>query len=278
MMDIYERHEIKSNYVPREDEYRNDRGILSCKDCNTPREHLVHRPHGDWRYVRVLCTCQREKQDREAEAKKARELRDAIARNRNIGLTEPLMREQTFENDKGYNPREMAIARNYVAQWEQMKKESKGLLLWGDVGTGKSYIASCIANALLDKGVSVLDTRLSILLDQLGALHFGDKNGFISSLNRYELLILDDLGIERDSEYVQEQCFNIIDSRYLSGLPIIITTNFLLQDMKTEVNLGKRRLFDRILERNVPVCVNNLNIRTLLSQETMATAREALLA
>ena len=81
----------------------------------------------------------------------------------------------------------------------------------------------------------------------------------------------------RDSEYVREQSFNIIDSRYLSGLPMIITTNLSLDDMKGEVNLAKRRLYDRILEKTVAVCVNNQNIRPLLREDTMAHARSLLL-
>ena len=51
---------------------------------------------------------------------------------------------------------EMKLAHNYVDNWEKMKSNSSGLLLWGDVGTGKSFFAGCIANALLEKGVPVL--------------------------------------------------------------------------------------------------------------------------
>lgn len=96
---------------------------------------------------------------------------------------------------------------------ERMKARSSGLLLWGNVGTGKSFFAGCIANALLEKGVPVLMTNFSRILNTLTGMHFEDRNQFIDSLNRYSLLIIDDMGIERNSEFALEQVFNVIDSR-----------------------------------------------------------------
>ena len=272
MMFLFDKHEAKANVKLKEDEYLDDKGIPTCKHCHKPRQADI--PVGPiLRRVTVLCDCQKEARDREAAERKVRELRDTISRNRSIGLTDPVMGEHTFERSEGYNPKEMAIAKNYVDKWEDMRKKSKGLLIWGDVGTGKSYIADCIGNALLDRGVSVLITNVSRLLNRMSELQYGDKNGFMDSLNGFELLILDDLGVERDSEYAREQCFNIIDSRMRSGLPMIITTNLYLQDMKTETNLAKRRIYDRILEHNIPLCVNNQNIRKIHTKETLEVAK-----
>ena len=99
-----------------------------------------------------------------------------------------------------------------------------GLLLWGDVGTGKSFFAGCVANALLDKGVPVLMTNFAKILNSLTGIYPQDRNEFINSLNQYSLLIIDDLGVERNSEFALEQVFHVIDSRYRSMKPMIITT------------------------------------------------------
>ena len=64
-------------------------------------------------------------------------------------------------------------------------KNGSGLLIWGDVGTGKSFFAGCIANALLEKGVPVLMTHFSRILNTLNGMHFEDRNQFINNLNRY---------------------------------------------------------------------------------------------
>ena len=65
-----------------------------------------------------------------------------MAANRFVGLSEPALRKFTFANDKGYNP-EIRVAKKYVEHWEKMERQASGLLLWGGVGTGKTYMAGC---------------------------------------------------------------------------------------------------------------------------------------
>ena len=68
-------------------------------------------------------------------------------------------------------------------------------------------------------------------------------------MRRYELLILDDFGTERGSEFAQEQMFHIVDSRYRSQLPMIVTTNLTLDELKEPQDLGRARICDRLLDR-----------------------------
>lgn len=135
---------------------------------------------------------------------------------------------------------------------EDMKANSSGLLLWGNVGTGKSFFAGCIANSLLEKGVPVLMTNFSRILNTLSGMHFEDRNQFIDSLNRYSLLIIDDLGIERNSEFALEQVFNVIDSRYRSKKPLIVTTNLTLEELNKPTDMAHSRIYDRILDAVLP--------------------------
>ena len=178
-------------------------------------------------------------------------------------------------NDKGYNP-EMQKAHDYVVHWSEMKAKSIGLLLWGDVGTGKSFFAGCIANALLEQGVPVLMTNFSRILNALSGLYSEEKNQYIDSLNQYSLLIIDDLGIERSTEFALEQVFNVIDSRYRSKLPLIVTTNMTLEELKNPQDLTRSRIYDRVLERCVPLRINNQNIRQRNAAESMKEARKIL--
>ena len=158
--------------------------------------------------------------------------------------------DYTFAKDSGVNP-EMALAHKYVENWDSMKERSSGLLLWGDVGTGKTFFAGCIANALLDKGIPVLMTNFARILNTLAGMHSEDRNPFIDSMNRYSLLIIDDLGMERNSEFALEQVFHVIDSRYRSRKPLIVTTNLTLTELNTPADMAHRRIYDRILERCV---------------------------
>ena len=170
----------------------------------------------------------------------------------------------------------MQKAYDYVAHWVEMKEKSLGLLLWGDVGTGKSFFAGCIANALLDKGIPVLMTNFSRILNTLTGMYSDDRNQFIDSFNKYSLLIIDDLGIERSSEFALEQVFNVIDSRYRSKKPLIVTTNLTLDELKHPKDLTRVRIYDRVLERCVPLKINNQNIRELNAAANMQEARKIL--
>jgi DNA replication protein DnaC len=95
-------------------------------------------------------------------------------------------------------------------------------------------------------------TSFSRLVNDIQAT-FDGKQEIIDSLNRYPLVIFDDLGVERNSEFMQEMVFNIIDSRYKSGLPFIITTNLSLEEIKKPKDLSCARIYDRILERCFPI-------------------------
>ena len=72
-----------------------------------------------------------------------------------------------------------------------------------------------------------------------------DRADFIASFDEYDLLIIDDLGVERSTEYAMEQMFFVIDSRYRSRRPMIITTNLKLSELKNPPDLAHARIYDR---------------------------------
>lgn len=259
----------------REDEYLNTDGLIYCSKCNTPRQKRIEVA-GKVIEPRCICACQTEDYDRRERERKHREFLDLVAKNRSIGLPDPGLRKHTFENDLGYNPKQMRMAKRYVQHWEELRKNATGLLLWGDVGTGKSFIAGCIANALLDKGVPVFMTNFARLLNKLTDMYAGDRNAYIDSFNRYPLMIIDDLGVERNSEFAREQVFSVIDSRYRSELPMIVTTNLTLEELQHPEDLSRSRIYDRVLERCLPIRVNDQNIRELNQVATFAQAKQLL--
>ena len=74
--------------------------------------------------------------------------------------------------------------------------------------------------------------KLALILGDLAA-SFEGRNEYISRLCSFPLLILDDFGMERGTEYGLEQVYNVIDSRYRSGRPLIVTTNLTLETCST---------------------------------------------
>ena len=259
----------------REDEYLEENGLSYCSECRTPRQKRIHAV-GRTIEPRCMCACQTADYEKREQERKHREFLDIVERNRSVGLPDPGLRKHTFENDLGDNPKQIEIAKRYVQHWDEFRNSSTGLLLWGDVGTGKSFIAGCIANALLDKGVPVLMTNFARLLNTLTDMYAGDRNAYIDSFKRYELLIIDDLGMERNSEFAREQVFSVIDSRYRSQLPMIVTTNLSLEELKDPTDLSRSRIYDRVMERCMPICVNEQNIRELNRAAVLAQAKQLL--
>ena len=130
-----------------------------------------------------------------------------------------------------------------------------------------------IANALLDMDVPVLMTNFPTILNKLAGLYSEDRAEFIGSLGEYDLLIIDDLGAERSTEYAIEQTFNVVDSRYRSRKPMIITTNLRLKEMKKPPDLAHARIYDRILERCAPILFAGKNFREGNAEDTKVTAK-----
>ncbi len=269
-----------TNQVPtrelQPDEYfhESDR-LIYCAKCHTPRQGR-YTLQGRVFMPPIRCKCQQKLYDQEETKRKLLEKQAEIERMKASGLQDKALYDYTFDKDNGINP-EMAYAHKYVENWEDMKANSSGLLLWGNVGTGKSFFAGCIANALLEKGVPVLMTNFSRILNTLTGMHFEDRNQFIDSLNRYSLLIIDDLGIERNSEFALEQVFNVIDSRYRSKKPLIVTTNLTLTELNSAPDVAHRRIYDRILERCAPIRINNRNIRQDNASANLQKAKKILL-
>ena len=183
------------------------------------------------------------------------------------------LRTHRFENDNGSVPA-LAEAKRYVEHWEEMRQNNIGLLLWGRPGNSKTFAAACIANALCEQWMDVRMTTLATVLEKLPVMSFQDQSRYLDSLRGCDLLILDDFGMERKTNYAQEQVFSIIDGRYLARKPLIVTTNLCMKDMKNPEDMTELRIFDRILELCVPVCFDGPSLRQSKAKEKLALYKE----
>lgn len=243
----------------QEGDYYGEDGLLYCGKCNTRKQTRVS-VFGIEKTPFCLCKCEAEKRDREEEERKRIEFEKKVKEYRRLGFPESDMQKWTFENADGSNEKIINAARNYVANFSEFRGNGKGLLLFGTVGTGKTYIAACIANALIDKGYPVLMTNFARIANTVSGM-FEGKQEYYDSLNRFPLLILDDLSAERKTEYMQEIVFNVIDSRYRAGLPLIVTTNLTSEELKHPSDISYQRTFSRLLEMCLPVKVEGKDKR-----------------
>lgn len=233
--------------APIDETYLKD-GLRYCQNCHTPRQHTVVL-FGKKRIVPVMCRCLEEK---DAKRKREAEQQDQSAeksRLRSLCFNDSTLCACRFE--KAQPSALIERAQRYAQRFEKLYRENIGAIFTGQVGSGKTFAAACVANALIDRCISVRMRSLPLMLAQLQSRW--EKSALLNELTACSLLILDDLGSERGSDYALEQLFLIIDTRYRTGKPMIITTNLTAEELKNPTDLRYERIYDRVAEQCVAV-------------------------
>lgn len=249
-------------------------GLLYCGKCNTKKQTRVVIL-GIERTPMCLCKCAVEKRDKEEAERRRIAFEKQVKEYRRMGFPESDMQDWTFANDDGTNEKISTVARNYVENFGKMYEDGKGLLLFGKTGTGKSFAAACIANALIDKGHPALMTNFARIRNTVQGL-FDGRQEYFDSFNRFPLLILDDLAAESKSEYMQEIVYEVINSRYLAGLPLIVTTNLTAEELKHPADVTNQRTFSRLFEMCIPIEVTGTDRRRDRLKEAHAEYKDIL--
>lgn len=253
--------EASRNIHYEEGDYLNEDGLLTCGKCHTPKQYRFTATwDGKEKKPYTLCHCARERRDAEEQARQAQNLRIEVNRLRKLGFPDSEMADWTFAHDDGTDPKTTSIAHKYVDNFPEMKKRGKGLLLYGPVGTGKTHAAACIANELISQGRPCLVTNFARITNTLQGM-FDGKQRYLDDFNRLDLLVIDDLAAERDTSYMNEMIFNIIDSRYRSGKPLIVTSNLTQTELTAPCSVDKKRIYSRLLEMCVPIEVKGADRR-----------------
>ena len=260
------------------DDYINpEDGLKYCGKCHTPKEAFFPEKHSFGGIDRhpIDCKCAaEEKERREAEIREYNR-RNHIHFLRSEAFKDIPAAAWRFDNAPVMTP-QLVKAKQYAENWDSFSREGIGLLLFGNVGTGKSYAAGCIANALIDRMISVFYVGLSDVVNRMQGNFGADRDSYMKQLMRPDLLILDDLGAERNTSYGKERVFDVINRRMLTGKPMIITTNIAVSAMQKATDLDDRRIYDRVLEVCAPILFNGENFRKGNAAENLKKAADLL--
>lgn len=259
-------------------DYEQD-GIVYCGSCHTPKQACVNwlpdeNGNPQTRIVPVMCKCERDAE--EAERKRRDEDQFDYALKTMRKDVSALSLPHTFADDDGSNPAMLSMCKQYVEKWREMRQDNMGILLYGSNGTGKSFYASCIVNALAEQRAAT--TGFVTAASLIGALEdMGDRANVIDTLCHFGLLCIDDLGSERESSYASELLYAAIDARYRSKRPTIVTTNFDIASMEKTDNIWRKRIFERVTEMcPIAVRMDGESKRKTIADERRNKARDIL--
>ncbi len=248
-------------------DYTGEDGLLYCGKCRTPKQT---RGEGiaEGRLLSIPCACRRaeiDEEERQTQRRRADELRSRC-------LPVRAMHGSTFS--AASDAKHIRIARSYAEKWDECRAKDIGLLFWGNTGTGKSFTVQCIANALLDRQIPIKYYTSVQLVARL--MEKEGRETFMDALRKAPLLIIDDVGAERDTPFSREQLCAVIDDRSEARKPLIVTTNYTLDEMRNCQDHAQQRLFDRITALCVPVAVVGESRRREIGEGKLREAKELL--
>lgn len=176
------------------------------------------------------------------------------------------------------------IAKRYVEQFEEIQETGKGLYFYSSVkGSGKTRLAVSIANDLIrQKFVSAKFATTIQILDQIKATwgenkRSGDEEGgseqtLINDIISVPVLVIDDIGVERAKDWINERFYNILNGRMIEKRITIFTSNCRMEDLKLD-----ERIVNRIIKMALPIEFPAESIRVSLARKENSDLLDRLL-
>lgn len=231
----------------------NAQGKPYCTVCGEPLERW---DDGLRKSLPRSCSCQIKRRN-EREAKEKQQKLD-LERDKCF-YRKRVMFDHTFDNSDGSQKTAEKLAKKYCEDFRQYlygtkhpELKGKGLLFYGGVGTGKSYVAACIANEIINQGFKVRYVSFSDIASKMQS-DFAKAQDVLDDMEEVSLVVFDDLGAERKTEWMQGLVFQLIEIRLNSGKPMIITTNLTLEELSGSDSITQERIYDRIWESMLDV-------------------------
>lgn len=166
---------------------------------------------------------------------------------------------------------------NFVKNYDLMKQLGKGLFFYSYVkGSGKTRLAASLGNALVNyKKVRVKFITTLDLLEEIKNTYSKDseitQNELLSAIKNVEVLILDDIGIEEDKQWVKEIFYSILNGRMIGKKITMFTSNLAIEDLKHD-----ERIKNRIEKMATPVYLPDESVRSKLAKKENEEIQELL--
>ena len=246
------------------DEYIDKEGKIRCRVCHGARR-APSRLNNE--IIQMCCSCSCKKKEKQIKEKKKYE--EAVQKNRKKIITSNFIRykDSSIKTDDKLNTNVSTIIQKYVENFDNMFAAGKGLVFYGGAGTGKTFAMVAILNEVAKlykpntkKLYSCYINNFSGISQELQSCFNSQFNSTIedyyNSLNKYDLIAIDDWGRERSTPFMNDVIVNIICKRYDCKKPLLLTTNLDMRDINNFADLSMGRTYSRLCETCYMVCVN----------------------
>lgn len=252
---------------PEKGEYRAQSGLIHCSACGDPKQTRVNlgKWHGvnvdadgipykkpanfreteNYRTFPIACLCMKLRKGEEYREQKMKAAAMEAQELKQQGIKDQKFKEYTFEKDDKRNPELSQMFYQYFEQFETMKEEQRGLILYGGTGTGKTYFACAVANELMKFGYSAMVSNLPTMLLQMQG-KVNEQTALLNAIEKVDLLVIDDFGVERETNWTTEKIYQILDARSRSKKPMIVTTNLSPSQMGAFTEISQKRILERL--------------------------------
>lgn len=225
-----------------------------CPHCGRIVPKQTYTIKGRAVTVQPICKCEADEDDRRKREMEIRERKSEIEGRYSSLKSSPKYRRCSLANfDVSPDNREAyQAAQGFVTAWPN----SRDLLIYGKPGNGKSHLAAAIGNALASDDVIVVFATFVDLLEAIKSTYnggYGSEADILSAICRADLLILDDLGVERPSEYTLDILFRITERRGKHFRRTVCTSNYSPTELATRYGkavgvVEAQRVIGRIIE------------------------------
>lgn len=230
--------------------------------------------------VQPRCSCEIAAFEREIAEAEERKAQAEVERKFSLSSLGDRFKESTFDRFRGRegSDKVVDIARRYAGKFD--REVGTSLLIWGEPGNGKSHLAAAICHDIKGRGFIPVFQSVPELLGRIRSTFNRQskesEQEIMSAVLKCDLLVLDDIGAEKISDWVLESMFRIIDGRYRNKKPTLFTTNFtptgllyrfMPENANAEQEIAAKRIYDRILETSVIVENKSTSYRQEVAKE-----------
>lgn len=220
-MQTLEEAQASMPWYAEDGDWRDESGKLVCGECGLYKEALAEAADGRTLVEPVLHRHQLGRPEEDEAQRAAR-----VAGNRRACFSGEFseLAACTFESAADPDGCAFFQAEAFCSNFRGTRRSGEGLILHGPCGRGKTFLAACVCNRLLDAGWRCLFTSTRRIRSQVES-RYGSTEAMLSALRRMDLVVLDDLFRDRDTEWGRELVFDVVDSLYASHVPVVVTTN-----------------------------------------------------